>query len=73
MDELSRPAPRLFQSTPPAWGATKAKREDSDTQKFQSTPPAWGATPFHVSIIQTEGVSIHAPRVGGDESPQSTG
>ena len=33
---------------------------------FQSTPPAWGAT-FEVGCVErADGVSIHAPRVGGD-------
>ena len=35
--------------------------------KFQSTPPAWGATLNGLDPAQGVNVSIHAPRVGGDE------
>ena len=33
---------------------------------FQSTPPVWGATRELVFGALTAGISIHAPRVGGD-------
>ena len=33
-----------FQSTPPAWGATRMSFCSVFGLKFQSTPPAWGAT-----------------------------
>ena len=33
---------------------------------FQSTPPARGATVSEKSKIQLQGISIHAPREGGD-------
>ena len=36
---------QLFQSTPPARGATTVKRLLGNKAKFQSTPPARGATP----------------------------
>ena len=35
---------RLFQSTPPARGATTAQRSVGNDRIFQSTPPARGAT-----------------------------
>ena len=36
--------------------------------KFQSTPPAWGAT-FPAGVTDVDaGISIHAPREGGDAS-----
>ena len=35
---------------------------------FQSTPPARGATFSIISIAGARGISIHAPREGGDGS-----
>ena len=35
---------RLFQSTPPVWGATDHSNGNSVRILFQSTPPVWGAT-----------------------------
>ena len=59
---------RKFQSTPPAWGATRGGSCLCTTQMFQSTPPAWGATrSCPTSVAKAAKVSIHAPRVGGDE------
>ena len=37
-----------------------------EQEKFQSTPPAWGATAGAAPDGAAVGVSIHAPRVGGD-------
>ena len=34
----------MFQSTPPAWGATLSYVTNANLNAFQSTPPAWGAT-----------------------------
>ena len=34
---------------------------------FQSTPPAWGATSCRLQSSHCRDVSIHAPRVGGDQ------
>ena len=56
----------LFQSTPPAWGATAADRHREPASVFQSTPPAWGATHSCWLCHGSSIVSIHAPRVGGD-------
>ena len=42
--------------------------------EFQSTPPVWGATIAAVSSAPTGAISIHAPRVGGDDMlPAETG
>ena len=40
--------------------------EHYGVELFQSTPPAWEATLYCVYCTQSIGVSIHAPRVGGD-------
>ena len=59
----------LFQSTPPARGATNYKGKAKAENKFQSTPPARGATchnPFY--RLSYFGISIHAPREGGDQA-----
>ena len=39
------------------------------SKKFQSTPPARGATSGKPPKIQHKGISIHAPREGGDTKP----
>ncbi len=36
------------------------------TKLFQSTPPVWGATGLKAYLRGVGGISIHAPRVGGD-------
>jgi len=42
---------RLFQSTPPAWGATPLAHDSAlYLMLFQSTPPAWGATADSVYV-----------------------
>ena len=58
----------IFQSTPPAWGATKVIFNCGTMKRFQSTPPAWGATMFIYSLFQSSLISIHAPRMGSDTS-----
>ena len=55
-----------FQSTPPVWGATLFPPRSASLWTFQSTPPVWGATIHHVEHGGVAGISIHAPRVGGD-------
>ena len=42
-------------------------------EKFQSTHPVWGGTviPIHTGLIQ--GISIHPPRVGWDETGNALG
>ena len=59
---------KLFQSTPPARGATQLLAVVGDLVEFQSTPPARGATPavsWDVKLTLLA-ISIHAPREGGD-------
>ena len=57
----------IFQSTPPARGATRSYPVISWAEPlFQSTPPARGATVFMAALLTTLGISIHAPREGGD-------
>ena len=81
----------IFQSTPPARGATPfpdleplpaahfnprpprgGRRYPAGTniwrKLFQSTPPARGATVYFMAALLTSlGISIHAPREGGDQ------
>ena len=58
----------LFQSTPPARGATSvASSFQVMLQAFQSTPPARGATLIWLIRSRSACISIHAPREGGDE------
>ena len=57
---------RLFQSTPPARGATARITTPIMKIAFQSTPPARGATVFPACSINCVKISIHAPREGGD-------
>ena len=57
----------LFQSTPPARGATKNRGRESDVLTFQSTPPARGATTWNSTTRRCVVISIHAPREGGDQ------
>ena len=60
----------LFQSTPPARGATITSLVNCLVSSlFQSTPPARGATGFIQRKTEAEIViSIHAPREGGDDT-----
>ena len=59
----------IFQSTPPVWGATwSSRRQLTIWTAFQSTPPVWGATNTRQIQRVEHGISIHAPRVGGDSS-----
>ena len=60
----------IFQSTPPARGATPRRGCWYKWLTFQSTPPARGATGVDVSADDfQEVISIHAPREGGDYRP----
>ena len=57
----------IFQSTPPARGATKNEAACGTCREFQSTPPARGATlPRGAGGQGQQHISIHAPREGGD-------
>ena len=58
-----------FQSTPPARGATAdTVTANNKTILFQSTPPARGATCCKKPSVYSSGISIHAPREGGDSA-----
>ena len=56
----------LFQSTPPARGATYDGSMTLADREFQSTPPARGATRSRHHHQPPARISIHAPREGGD-------
>ena len=59
----------LFQSTLPVWGATTQWIKQLDSiYRFQSTLPVWGATPKRAHKQKYLTISIHAPRVGSDQS-----
>ena len=45
-----------------------APRNSTKSSEFQSTPPARGATTAKHSFFPMWGISIHAPREGGDET-----
>jgi len=62
------PATPLFQSTHPVWGATFYDKNNRDKSKFQSTHPVWGATFEDKNNSVSQGISIHAPRMGCDKS-----
>ena len=57
-----------FQSTPPVRGATKPPVMLKSEAEFQSTPPVRGATGCDPANHADRGISIHAPRAGGDGS-----
>ena len=50
----------------PARGATGALRPGASSTAFQSTPLRGGATVVHRTGYAIDGISIHAPREGGD-------
>ena len=60
----------VFQSTPPAWGATRSGRSIWGCARgFNPRPPRGGRRPGRVVDVAADVVSIHAPRVGGDKAP----
>ena len=57
----------MFQSTPPAWGATRRSQTAADaTSCFNPRPPRGGRHSPLCGRRRLRDVSIHAPRVGGD-------
>ncbi len=54
---------RLFQSTPPEWGATVYMYKYNPSSHVQSTPPEWGATMTGYSVINFSGFNPR-PRGG---------
>ncbi len=68
--DLSSPVPvralRDFNPRPPCGGRHGKRVAKTDGKLFQSTPPVWGATAARRYGTFDRGISIHAPRVGGD-------
>ena len=56
-----------FNPRPPRGGRLKLDTDKPISQVFQSTPPARGATVGTHFIRPIKGISIHAPREGGDD------
>ena len=57
-----------FQSTPPVWGATgRAPAEGNAHHYFNPRPPCGGRQEDHGHYLFFHDISIHAPRVGGDD------
>ena len=67
MDIVDASYNKSFQSTPPVWGATLRERvagvRESD---FNPRPPCGGRPNVKYAATHQFGISIHAPRVGGD-------
>ena len=58
-----------FNPRPPRGGRPLPSITAAWSAKFQSTPPARGATrSFFSAVVSTLGISIHAPREGGDRA-----
>ena len=66
MSLVACPVLLVFQSTPPARGATYGITGILKIWIFQSTPPARGATVWDNRDFKNMDISIHAPREGGD-------
>ena len=64
MDESG--TPNYFNPRPPRGGRLIKCRLHDMKPEFQSTPPARGATLPQQPDSQNTGISIHAPREGGD-------
>ncbi len=59
----------MFQSTPPAWGATNRPFTMVEALVFQSTPPAWGATGALGYLVDF--IDSFNPRPPHGERPQN--
>ena len=55
-----------FNPRPPCGGRHHRRIPLPQAGQFQSTPPVWGATLSREAAEKALGISIHAPRVGGD-------
>ena len=55
-----------FNPRPPRGGRPLISAMFVSLRLFQSTPPARGATTFDIQVDDITGISIHAPREGGD-------
>ena len=56
-----------FNPRPPCGGRLCWTRTHAVRSLFQSTPPVWGATIYSDKLVDVDVISIHAPRVGGDD------
>ena len=68
-DPTAAPLPPLaenFNPRPPCGGRPPSTREAMGQLSFQSTPPVRGATQAGRFCPAGDGISIHAPRAGGD-------
>ena len=73
-DELAYAASSLFQSTPPARGATlQSRRYIGDHADFNPRPPRGGRLEYSDHYRFLEDISIHAPREGGDSTVARSG
>ena len=62
------PPGKHFNPRPPCGGRPSYRKPNRQRGLFQSTPPVWGATTRRHTAGRNLGISIHAPRVGGDPS-----
>jgi len=62
----SEPMSTEFQSAPPVRGAMRISEIFSSVRQFQSAPPVRGAISQPAPVVLAGGVSIRAPRAGGD-------
>ena len=67
------PAPFLFQSTHPVWGATFLTLQRQITVAISIHAPRVGCDSGHLLVFLGIGISIHAPRVGCDVHPAPVG
>ena len=67
------PGFHYFNPRPPCGGRQTSLNNSSRCVEFQSTPPVWGATLLELEIANIANISIHAPRVGGDQAPFHAG
>ena len=63
--------PKHFNPRTPCGVRPNRIRTISLSRRFQSTHPVWGATAICPVVIYTDGISIHAPRVGCDDVMKS--
>ena len=57
---------RIFQSTPPVWGATVSDMVEQTGLQISIHAPRVGGDRLSAQLLAAEEISIHAPRVGGD-------
>ena len=60
-----------FNPRPPRGGRRNSSKNIAVVSLFQSTPPARGATKDKRPLRVFIGISIHAPREGGDPPPSA--